>query len=86
MYNEVLCNCPNCDGQGYLQISQIVLGFGGFNLDNPQQLMRFTIEELKRLAKAVEGEYFNCSSCGFYFLRNEYKDLKQKEIFIKEVF
>lgn len=67
MYNEVFKKCPkdNCDGFGYMQIHQIVLGFGRFNLDNPESLSKeLNIEQLKELKDAVEhNRWFECETC-----------------------
>lgn len=61
MYNEVFKKCPHCsNGTGYLQIHQIVLGFGGFNLDDPNSLNRLSLDELSQLREAVTGGDFHC--------------------------
>lgn len=36
VYNEVFYTRPKCGGRGYMQISQLVLGFSGFDLENPE--------------------------------------------------
>ena len=38
MYNEVFLKCPRCGKSCTEQISQVTLGFGGFDLDNPESL------------------------------------------------
>ena len=39
MFNEVFDDCPNCGKHsGYLQIDQLVLGFGEFDLADLGQL------------------------------------------------
>lgn len=61
MYNEVFKKCPHCkDGVGYVQIGQIVLGFGGFDLDRPDSLDELTVDQLKDLKEVLKNEYFNC--------------------------
>lgn len=61
MYNEVFKKCPNCrDGVGYMQISQIVLGFGNFDLDDPNSLNDLSLEELRELRSAVLQDSFAC--------------------------
>jgi hypothetical protein len=35
MYNEVRKDCPRCGNQSEVQIPQVVLGFGDFNLNYP---------------------------------------------------
>lgn len=66
MYNEVFVKCPTCNCHAYCQISQIVLGFGGFYLDRPDTLEALSTDELTRLREAISGEYFCCRSdkCG----------------------
>jgi hypothetical protein len=71
MYNEVFKKCPNCKrGVGYLQIHQIVLGFGGFDLDDPD----LTLDELKELRDTVYGETFYCKSKAYNIWGDESKD------------
>ena len=68
MYNEVFKTCPHCNGRGYLQIHQIVLGFGGFHLDNPESIAReLTLDQVKELKEAVEGQWFCCDDCAETF-------------------
>lgn len=65
MYNEVFKRCPKCDGLGYMQIHQIVLGFGGFNLDSPESLAEdLDMDQLLELKEAVRStRWFNCQKC-----------------------
>lgn len=66
MYNEIYKKCPNCTkGVGYLQIGQIVLGFGGFDLDDPTTLERLSNADLQRLLDAVRGAEFSCRPPGW---------------------
>lgn len=61
MYNDVFKKCPHCEeGTGYMQIQQVVLGFGGFNLDDPKSLNNLTLNELSELRSAVVDHYFRC--------------------------
>lgn len=60
MYNEVFKKCPNCGKTGYMQIPQIVLGFGGFNLDDRTTLERYSLDQLHELHIAVRGKTFHC--------------------------
>jgi hypothetical protein len=64
MYNEVFKKCPHCSrGVGYMQVKpQIVLGFGGFDLDRPETLSELDLEELKMLRESVQDDYFVCQS------------------------
>jgi hypothetical protein len=65
MYNEVYKKCPNCTGYGYMQIGQIVLGFGEFYLDSPEDIAkRLSMDEIKLLKEAVEdSKWFFCRTC-----------------------
>lgn len=69
MYNEVFKKCPHCEkkggyGRGCLHISQIVLGFGGFDLDRPEEIAeRLDVHEVQRLKESVDGEWFRCEEC-----------------------
>lgn len=93
MYNEVYKKCPSCGKRGILQISQIVLGFGCFDLDDPQSIvedLRSTcssnqrVKELlgllkKRIENALRNyEAFECE-CGNRFDLTEEED-KQNEL------
>lgn len=68
MFNEVFKKCPRCSGgRAMAQISQVVLGFGGFNLDEPDRLAEeLELKELRKLEEAVKDEWFECS-CGHRF-------------------
>lgn len=80
MYNEVYKTCPHCQGRGYLQIHQIVLGFGNFNLDDPKDIAdRLTLEQVKELKDAVHDEWFVCEECTTSFkLKDANDDEKMK--------
>lgn len=67
MYNQVFKNCPDCGCQCELQIRQVVLGFGGFFLDNPSALADFTMEELTEVKEQVKDKLFYCEECGNNF-------------------
>lgn len=78
MYNEVWKSCPYCAKKAYLQISQIVLGFGEFDLDDLDGLTeRLNEEELKELYENVKNEHFSCredgGGCGRAFLLEDTK-------------
>lgn len=60
MYNEVFKRCPECGSRGYMQIHQIVLGFGNFNLDDLSTLFELTSDELVELSEAVGENVFMC--------------------------
>lgn len=79
MYNEVYKTCPHCSGRGYLQIHQIVLGFGEFNLDNLQDIAdRLSLDQVKELREAVKNEWFVCEDCTTSFKLNEGSDNDEK--------
>ncbi len=66
MYNECFKRCVKCGVQNEIQISQVVLGFGGFDLDDPPDLAeKLNESELRKLRSIVEDEYFRCRSCGY---------------------
>jgi len=63
MYNEVYKRCPKCESLNEIQISQVVLGFGGFHLDDPESMANLDIHEKKRLKMLVEKQVFHCDNC-----------------------
>lgn len=64
MYNEVFKQCPSCGEEGYLQIAQIVKGFGGFNLDDPKSIAEsLTSEQIIELHDKVKDKWFDCKNC-----------------------
>ena len=86
MYNEVFKSCPYCDGRGYMQISQVIYGFGGFDLDAPETMVELNEEELFLLKKYIEEEqFFTCEKCNQIFYYNE-KAKDSKLEFIKNLF
>jgi len=88
MYNEVFYPCPKCQHYGYMQISQIVNGFGNFYLDNPQTLMELNKDQLNLLKEYIKEDWFNCQNkdCNHQF--NPYReDLDNDKLnLIKEIF
>ncbi len=71
MYNEVFKMCPKCNETCCIQISQIVLGFGGFDLNRPSTLEELTVSELQQLKAVLVDEQFYCTDedtgCGNTF-------------------
>lgn len=71
MYNEVYKKCPNCASRCTIQISQISLGFGGFDLDDLDGLSTLSKASLEKLAHKVKSETFWClrdkGGCGHFF-------------------
>jgi sarcosine oxidase delta subunit len=62
MFNRVYARCPECGKRGEMQIHQIVLGFGDFNIDHPEDLARALDEDkLVELHAAILGEDFVCT-------------------------
>jgi len=63
MYNEVYKDCPECGKPCYIQISQVVLGFGGFRLDRPESMEDLTQDQKEYLAEILnrEGVKFWCN-------------------------
>ncbi len=78
MYNEVYCTCPKCNGVGYMQISQIVPGFGEFSLPDGHNLRELTKGQLIELKGKVMRGNFKCQNCGNVF--NPYEDSKEELI------
>lgn len=84
MYNEVFKKCPECGLQAVMQIPQLVLGFGGFDLDNRETLLGLTEEQLRRLKDMILDDDFRCE-CGHYF--NPYRVSNELKLsLIKELF
>jgi hypothetical protein len=79
MFNEVFCKCPKegCNGVGYMQISQIVLGFGGFSLQSPETLEELSDSQLRQLREYIVEGHFDCDQCGHRF--NPYLDGNRDE-------
>ena len=66
MYNEVYKSCPDCGHRCEIQIPQVVLGFGGFNLDYPQDieisnLMGYQKDQLMDYVNEMTFYCYGCS-------------------------
>lgn len=86
MYNEVFKTCPKCGHLAYAQISQIVLGFGGFNLENPERIAEeLTENEIIQLVACVKDTWFECHDCGNTFKLNEKKNTNDKTDLLKKL-
>lgn len=84
MYNEVFMRCPSCKQNiGIMQIPQIVLGFGNFDLDNRETLSELSEEQLIQLKEYLLQDNFVCE-CGNIF--NPYKDNEVKKDLIRKLF
>lgn len=84
MYNEVFKRCPepNCEGTGYMQVPQVVLGFGGFHLDNLDSLSELTEDELRELHSLVMRRTFRCDKCHTTFhLKSQWNKALAQELF-----
>jgi len=66
MYNEVTKKCADCGAACTVQIGQIELGFGGYDLDDPSTTSHLSRLEKEELADFVSNEKFRCE-CGFAF-------------------
>jgi hypothetical protein len=80
MYNEVFKKCPSCNDYIRLCITQIVLGFGGFYLDDPKSIAEeLDLDQIKQLKKCVDGEWFYCEKCDTSFKASDDKgETKEK--------
>lgn len=89
MYNEALMPCPKCErGIGYMQIPQIVMGFGEFRLNAPESLARkLNTEQMIKLREYVQEDDFVCGGgglaypgdgCGHVF--NPFTDSRRTEL------
>jgi hypothetical protein len=79
MYNEVFKKCPRCNSCCTLHISQIVLGFGGFYLDDPESIAReLDLEQIKQLKRSMEDKLFHCEKCSESFSASGKEDIKEK--------
>jgi hypothetical protein len=68
MYNEVYKRCPGCGECCYMQIPQVVLGFGEFDLDNPRYAIAdLNQQEKKSFAEYVNQRHFYCNNCSNKF-------------------
>lgn len=67
MFNEVFKRCPKCAGRGYMQIHQIVLEFGNFDLDDLTTLSELDIKQKLDLLGTVLCDSFTCEECGHHF-------------------
>ena len=81
MYNEVFKKCPTCDGYVCLHISQIVLGFGGFYLDDPESIAdELDLDQIKQLKRCVDGKWFYCEKCDASFKASDSKEERQEKM------
>ena len=87
MYNEVFKRCPYCGGRGVMQISQIVLGFGEFNLDDPEDIAsRLSQDDVCELIRMVKEENrFRCDKCDETFEIGEDETHDEKVKMLKKL-
>lgn len=77
MYNEVYKSCAECGARCEVQIHQIVLGFGEFNLDDPEDIAdKLTESQIHELRDALSEKTFSCDNCTWHF--SPFKDAKSK--------
>lgn len=91
MFNEVHKKCPDCGHKATMQIQQITLGFGNFDLDNPSSMDELSVEELYLLYEYVVEEYqlFECENCNTSFkFYKQYQTIpkNERELALKELF
>lgn len=86
MYNEVFYPCPepNCFGSGYMQIAQLVYGFGGFSPLIPDSLKELTVEQLHQLKAAIVEDNFRCLECDYSF--NPYRNDDEWDETVRRLF
>jgi hypothetical protein len=85
MYNEVFARCPKCGRTGYMQIPQVVLGFGGFDIDDTEATMSELSErELIELKGHIMVCDFVCCGCNYSF--NPYHRTKRRTELIHALF
>lgn len=80
MYNEVFKECPECGGKMYLQIPQVVYGFGGFDIDDKSTFQDLTVHELEKLKEYLRGETFSCQDEDCYNTWNYGDSLGERTI------
>jgi hypothetical protein len=92
MYNLVYCRCPECQTKAEIQITQVVLGFGEFDLDDPESLAdddKLNEDTLIFLKECVVDEWFYCENdeCNTYKF-NPFRVEKQanKLALVRELF
>jgi hypothetical protein len=66
MFNEVYKSCPRCGTQCDIQIPQIVLGFGCFDLESLNNISELSKKDLYLLKKYIQNKTFYCN-CGYSF-------------------
>jgi len=82
MFNEVWKSCPKCRRRCCVQISQIVDGFGNFNLDDPETLLEdpdLDADKLRQLEELVREEVFCCLGCHHRFRVVPEEEQKERE-------
>ncbi len=89
MYNEVHKSCPKCYRRCTIQISQVVFGFGNFDLDDPESLAKeLTHDQIKVLHSRVVNERFWCvddldrsrKGCGRSFMVKDYSSYDRLDL------
>lgn len=80
MHNEVFMNCPKCNKICEAHISQVVLGFGEFNLDTGYNIEDLTLSEFEHLQQCLKDVEFWCCGNSFKpYLNNKFYPLNYVE-------
>jgi len=61
MYNEVFAKCPKCGSRCCMQISQVVLGFGEFDLNDLSTFSDLSDSETTTVKNYVLEKDFYCN-------------------------
>ena len=80
MYNEVRKTYVYCGALCEIQIPQIVLGFGEFNLNDSNSLRILIYEQLLSLRSYLKDKKFYCNCGNFFFYNTKKMDDKQRLI------
>lgn len=89
MFNWVVCECPRCGGEGYMQIMEVVTTpvFGQFDVDDLSTLSDLSPSELTQVKAEVLDNMFECGGrakadgCGHSF--NPYQKASVQGLFGK---
>lgn len=90
MYNEVSKACPKCGCINEIQIRQITLGFGDFDLDTGRNLKDLTVKELEDLIEELEKEKTvwycrnpNCNQGKYAYKERRNSDNLKEQLILK---
>lgn len=80
LFNEVKKCCPDCGAQCMVQIPQVILGFGDFDLDTKNNIFDLTYEQKIELSHYVNNTNFLCTECTRTFTIKVIVDKEQGNI------